>query len=247
MKTSTFLTGLATGALAAGVLTTTYAADSAPAPAAAPQGPASVNPADFTDPQPNPYFPLRPGLVTRLRGSDEGEHFREVVRVTDRHRRVEGVRTTVVKDVVRRADGSLAEKTHDWYAADNDGTVWYFGEATATYTRSGQVDDREGSWEAGKDGAVAGIVMPADPRPTDAFRQEFKQGEAEDQAWVVQRNARRTVPAGHFRHVVRSFEWSRLEPRVVAVKFYARGVGIIAERDVAGGDEVFELTKVTRP
>lgn len=245
MKTSTFLTGLATGALAAGVLTTTYAADSAPA--AAPQDAASVNPADFTDPQPNAYFPLEPGLVTRLRGSDEGEHFREVVRVTDRHRRVQGVRTTVVKDVVRRADGSLAEKTHDWYAADNDGTVWYFGEATATYTRSGEVESREGSWEAGKDGAVAGIIMPADPRPTDAFRQEFYPGEAEDQAWVVQRNARRTVPAGRFRHVVRSFEWSRLEPQVVAVKFYARGVGIIAEQDLAGGNEQFRLTSVHKP
>lgn len=239
------LAGLAVGALAAGALTSTYAAQSAPAPSVA--AATSPTPADFTDPQTNRYFPIRPGLVTRLRGIDEGEHFREVVRVTDRHKRIEGVRTTVVLDVVRRADGSLAERTHDWYAADNDGTVWYFGEATATYDGNGDVEDRDGSWQAGQDGAVPGVVMPADPRPTDAFRQEYEQGEAEDQAWLVQRNARRSVPAGHFRHVVRSFEWSRLEPGVVSVKFYARGVGIIAERDLAGGDEVFELTAVRRP
>ena len=40
-------------------------------------------------------------------------------------------------DMLRRLDGSVAEKTHDWYAADNDGNVWYFGEATATYDRHG--------------------------------------------------------------------------------------------------------------
>jgi hypothetical protein len=82
------------------------------------------------------------------------------------------VRTTVVRDVVRRADGTLAEKTRDWYAADNHGTVWYFGEQTATYRHDGSVESREGSWQAGVDGARAGRIMPADPHPTQAYRQE---------------------------------------------------------------------------
>ena len=42
-------------------------------------------------------------------------------------------------------------------------------------------------------------------------------------------------------HVVRTLEWTRLEPEVVSMKFYARGLGIVRERDVAAGDEHFWL------
>ena len=144
-------------------------------------------------------------------------------------------------DVVRRADGTLAEKTRDWYATDQDGNVWYFGEDTATYDDSGDLESREGSWEAGVDGAVAGIVMPADPRPSTAAYMELAKGEAEDQAWVVQRLPSVRTPGGTYDHVVRTLEWTRLEPDVVSMKFYARGLGIVLERDLSGGDEHFWL------
>jgi hypothetical protein len=206
-----------------------------------------IDPADFTNPRQNSYYPLKPGTVSRLRGTDDGERFHERVRVTHRTKRIEGVDATVVVDVLRRADGSIAEKTHDWYAADNDGNVWYLGEATATYDAAGHVKSRGGSWEAGVDGARAGLIMPADPHPTDAYRQEFRRGHAEDQAWIVQRRAQVTVPYGHLRDVVRSLEWSRLEKDVVSVKLYAPGLGIVKERDMAGGSEVFELVSVSRP
>ena len=214
---------------------------------AAPGAALAPNPGDFAHPKANAYFPLTPGLVTRLRGSEGRQHFREVVRVTHHTKVVDGITCRVVKDVVRRRDGSLAERTHDWYAADRNGTVWYFGERTATYHRDGSLESREGSWQAGVDGARPGKIMPADPHPTDAYRQEFQRGVAEDQAWIVQRGMRHTVPAGTFRHVVRSLEWARLEPRVVSQKLYAPGVGIIAEKDLSGGHETYRLTSVTRP
>lgn len=230
--------------LAASALIGAGAAGSASTPRAAVTG--GVDPASFTAPRHNPYFPLTPGLTTRLRGSEDGERFRERVMVTARTKLIQGVRTTVVRDVVRRSDGTVAERTVDWYANDNAGNVWYFGESTATYDEHGNLESREGSWKAGVDGAVAGLIMPANPKPTDAYRQEFLRGEAEDQAWIVSRGVRMRVPAGRFTHVVRTFEWTRLEPRVVSVKFYARGVGIIAERDVAGGNERFVLVSVSR-
>jgi hypothetical protein len=205
---------------------------------------ATVSPGQFEHPRPNRYFPLVPGTVSIYRGTDDGERLRERVRVLHRTKTIEGVRARVVLDVLRRADGSLAEKTHDWYAADNDGTVWYFGERTATYDEKGHLESREGSWKAGVDGAVAGIIMPADPRPTDAFRQEFYPRHAEDQAWIVQQNTHVAVPYGQLRHVVRTFEWSRLEKRVISTKLYGRGLGIVREQDVAGGSEVFELVRV---
>ena len=201
--------------------------------------------ARFDQPRQNPYFPLRPGTVTRFTGSDEGEQFVEKVKVTHHEKTIQGVRTTVVRDLLRRADGSLAEKTHDWYAADNEGNVWYFGEATATFDENGKLDSREGSWKAGRHGAVAGLIMPSHPRPTDAYRQELFKHHAEDQAWIVQRHATVTVPFGTLHNVVRSFEWTRLEKGVVSVKLYARGLGIVREQDLAGGSEVFDLVSVS--
>jgi hypothetical protein len=204
-----------------------------------------VNPSRFHHPRQNPYFPLRPGTTFRYRGSEDGEKFRETVVVTHRTRRIQGVTTTVIRDVLRRADGSLAEKTEDWYAPDNHGNVWYFGEKTATYDESGKLESREGSWEAGVDGAVAGTIMPADPKPTDAYRQEFYRGHAEDQAWIVQRHISATIPYGRVHEAVRSFEWTRLEKDVMSEKLYAPGLGIIRERDIAGGNESFALISVT--
>jgi hypothetical protein len=200
--------------------------------------------AHFDDPQPNRWFPLRPGTVSRYRGTEDGRRFTERVVVTSRTKVVDGVTTTVVRDVVRRADGSVAERTSDWYAADDAGNVWYFGEDTATYDRRGLVISREGSWQAGVDGAVAGTIMPADPAPTDAYRQEYARGSAEDQAWVVQRGVTSTVPYGTVHDVVRTLEWSRLEKDVVSAKLYAPGIGIVREEDLSGGDETFVLVSV---
>ncbi len=209
-------------------------------------GTGGIDPADFTSPVANPYFPLKVGMVLHYRGSEDREHFRERVAITNQTKSIQGVTTTVVLDVLRRADdGTIAEKTHDWYADDNVGNVWYFGERTATYTRRGHVISREGSWLAGTNGAVAGTIMPANPHPTDAYRQEFLRGAAEDQAWIVQRSAHVNLPHRRLDHVVRSFEWTRLEPDVLSMKFYGRGLGIVSERDVAGGTEIFRLVSVT--
>jgi hypothetical protein len=211
---------------------------------AVPPSAASPAPSSFQHPRQNAYYPLVPGTVSLYRGTDEGERLRERVVVTGRTKTIEGVETTVVADVLRRADGTLAERTHDWYAADDRGDVWYFGEATATYDERGHLEDTEGSWEAGVDGAVAGLIMPADPGPTDAYRQELYPGHAEDQAWITQRHASTTVPYGTLHQVVRSFEWSRLEKGVVSEKLYAPGLGIVRERDLAGGSETFALVAV---
>ena len=209
----------------------------------APTGP---DPATFAHPVANPWFPLRPGTVWHLRGTDEGRRYTERVAVTHRHRTITGIRATVVRDVVRRADRTVAERTLDWYAADDTGRVWYLGERTATYDRQGNVEDRDGSWQAGQDGARAGVIMPAHPHVTQAFRQEYRRGEAEDQAWIVQRGARVRTPAISSRRALRSLEWTRLEPRVVSAKLYVRGYGLVAEHDMSGGSERFELVRMHR-
>ena len=239
MRTAIALALTAAAALSVGPAAT--------APEGSPARAAALAPSDFDHPGSNPYFPLQPGMVTILRGTDEGQHFRERVVVTYRTKVIQGVRTRVISDVLRRSNGTLAEQTTDWYATDNSGNVWYFGEATATYDEKGHIDSREGTWQAGRNGAVAGLIMPAHPHATQAYRQEFYRGHAEDQAWIVGNSTRTRTPLRTFQHVVRSFEWTRLEPGVLSLKLYGRGVGIINERDLSGGNETFEVVAVHRP
>ena len=207
---------------------------------------APPDPTDFDDPLPNEYFPLEPGWAATLHGTEDGERLVEHVVVTDRTKVIEGITTMVVRDVIRHR-GVLVEKTADWYAADDTGTVWYFGEKTAEYDEHGDVISTKGSWEAGVDGAVAGIIMPADPKPTDAYRQEYYKGEAEDQGWVVERGISLRVPYGRVDHAVRTFEWSRTEPDVMVGKLFAPGLGIVLEYTLAGGNETLELVRVSEP
>jgi hypothetical protein len=204
---------------------------------------ASIDPADFNAPVNNPYFPLKPGTLFVYKGSEDGQHLVEYLRVTHKHKRIEGVRTIVISDVLY-ANGHLNERTKDWYADDNSGNTWYFGEKTATYHPNGTVASREGSWQAGVNGGVAGIIMTANPHPTQAYRQEFLKGHAEDQAWIVANHGTVRVPYGKVHRVVRSYEWTRLEPNVVSLKLYGPHLGIVAERDVAGGTENMKLVRV---
>ena len=77
----------------------------------------------------------------------------------------------------------------------------------------------------GVDGAYAGIVMPAHPKPGLVYRQEYYKGQAEDQGEVLSVNSKVTVPFGTFEHTVQTKDSTALEPGVVEYKYYARGVG----------------------
>jgi hypothetical protein len=203
------------------------------------------DPNNFVDRIDNRYFPLQPRTVFRLVGETEDGIERERIMVTKKTKEILGVTTTVVKDVVR-VNGKIAEYTFDWYAQDADGNVWYFGEDTAEY-ENGEIVSREGSWEAGVDGAHAGIIMEADPQVTDSCRQEYYKGEAEDRYWVVATGKTKRVPAGKFKDAVRTLEWTPLEPNIVVQKFHAPGVGLIAERALSGPKEIVNLVEVIRP
>lgn len=80
--------------------------------------------------------------------------------------------------------------------------------------------------------------MPADPQPGDAYRQEYyPPGEALDQARVLRLDGSATVPYGSFTHLLVTSERSPYEPQTEQ-KYYAPGVGEVAERVVAGHHEV---------
>jgi hypothetical protein len=203
-----------------------------------------VDPADFVDTVDNPYFPLTPGTRWVYEGlGDEGENERVEVVVTDERRDVMGISAVVVQDT-QYADGALVEDTFDWYAQDRDGNVWYLGEDTREY-EDGEVVSTTGSWEAGVDGALPGIVMPTDPQVGDAYRQEYYAGEAEDMAEVAEVGASHSVAVGDYDEVLITDDWTPLEPEVVERKYYAPGVGVIAEEKTQGGQGDAELIEFT--
>ena len=188
----------------------------------------------------NPYLPMPPGLRMVYR---EGAQ-RDVVTVTHATRRMaNGVEARVVHDVVTER-GRVTEITNDYYAQDASGNVWYLGEATAEYEH-GKVVSREGSFEAGVDGAQAGIIMPAHPRVGMRYRQEQYKGHAEDRAKIVSLDERVRVPLRRYRHTMMTLETSPLEPDVPEAKFYARGVGVVLAVDLSGGTDRERLVKVT--
>ncbi|HKG25053.1 MAG TPA: hypothetical protein VKB09_05350, partial [Thermomicrobiales bacterium] len=175
-------------------------------------------------------------------GTSDGESEHNEVAVTTETKTIFGVRCVEVRDTVS-VEGELTEETLDWYAQDKDGNVWYFGEDSKSY-ENGKVASTEGSWEAGVDGAQPGIIMPAEPKVGDEYRQEYYAGEAEDMAAVLQLGGSVTVPYGTFDDVLVTKEWSPLEPDVVEHKTYAPGVGLILAESVQGEQERLELVDV---
>jgi hypothetical protein len=208
-------------------------------------GRTTPGPAHFTTTIDNPFLPFVPGTRMVYRSTDAGETGREVVQVTDRTRLVDGVRVRVVRDRAY-VGGELVEDTRDFYAQDRRGNVWYFGENTKTL-RNGTVTSTKGSWAAGRNGASAGIVMEAHPRVGDTYSQEDAPGVGEDRAKVLSLDAAATVPYGTFTGLLKTKDFSPLEPAVVEHKFFLRGVGSILEKEVRGGNERLALVKVVRP
>jgi hypothetical protein len=203
-----------------------------------------IVPSDFTTRIDNKYFPLEPGTTFVYRGETEDATEGDTVRVTRDTRTVMGVECVIVEDRVTE-NGDLTEKTYDWYAQDAKGNVWYFGEDSREY-ENGKVKSTEGSWKAGKEGAKPGIIMPADPKVGDTYRQEYYQGEAEDMARPLKLDGSVGVPYGSFDHVLVTDEWTPLEKNVAEHKFYAPGVGNVKEIATEGPQETLTLVEVKR-
>jgi hypothetical protein len=203
-----------------------------------------IDPADFSTTIDNPYLPLAPGTRMVNEGSTPDGHERTIVEVTHDTKKIMGVNTVTVHDVVT-LNGKPSEDTLDWYAQDRKGNVWYFGEATKK-TEGGTVSTK-GSFEAGVNGARPGIIMEAHPRVGDSYRQEYYKGVAEDRADVLSTTESATVPAGSFQDLVMTKDYNPLDSAApIEHKYYARGIGLILVVHVTGPAERVELVKVER-
>ena len=202
----------------------------------------------------NCYLPMVPGttFLYMADAEDEDEAEWNVVYVTHGTKTVAaGVECVVVLDVEFEGD-LLVEFTLDWYAQDSAGNIWYCGEDTEAYEYNDEGDvidiSTEGSWEAGVDGAEAGILMLAEPQPGDSYRQEYWEDEAEDMAKVLRLNASASVAYGDYEKCcLVTKEWTPLERGNVEHKFYAPCVGLVLINELKGKTKRVELIAVCGP
>ena len=201
-----------------------------------PQGdePVELDPADFVAGIDNPYWPMKPGNSWVYTETDaDGAELQVEVTVTDEKKEILGISATVVHDVVSEG-GEVIEDTFDWYAQDVDGNVWYMGEDTKEY-ENGELVSAGGSWEAGVDGALAGILIPGNPEVGMTYRQEYYAGEAEDTGKILSLSEHVEVPYGVFDGCLQTEDTTPLEPDVLENKYYCRDVGPVLAVDLSGG------------
>ena len=181
----------------------------------------------------NPWFPLARGSVYVYDGQKDGKQARDVMTVTQKTKVIAGIRALPVADRLF-LNGSLGERTTDWYAQDRHGAVWYLGEKTAELNAQGKVTSTEGSFLNGRDGAKGGIFMPAHPQVGQVFQQESFKGQAEDRFRILSLATSISTPAVSAQNAMLTEETTPLEPGTVVHKYYVQGIGTVKEQQVAG-------------
>jgi hypothetical protein len=210
----------------------------------------------------NPNWPLLPGLRVVYTEVSADECVTNEVEVTNDSKNdflgaYAGLTARVVLDhawLDEDCDGGrdqLLEDTFDWYAQDDDGNIWYVGEDTTAfeYDDEGNLtgSSAEGSWQAGTDGAVAGLIMLAAPTAGDFYQQEFLAGVAEDWAKVIGVDRKVETSLGTFEGCLVTKEWSPLDRGAVEHKYYCPNVGLVLVHEFHGKTTVAEPIEIDLP
>jgi hypothetical protein len=179
----------------------------------------------------NDYFVLEPGYQQVFDGREGKDSVHLIITVLGETRRVAGVETRIVEERETR-NGQLIEVSRNYFAfCTRTGDVFYFGEEVDMY-KDGKVSTHEGSWIAGKDGAQAGLFMPARPLIGARFYQEVAPSVAMDRSEVVSDIESLDTPAGALKNCVKTEETTPLEPSSVSYKTFARGIGLVRDGDL---------------
>ena len=127
--------------------------------AEAPSGPPKFgNPLNID----NAFFPFQPGGLKVFTGSDHGTKTRAIdyYLTATRTFRLNGKKVDC-RILVEEAyeDAELVERSFNYFAQADDGTVYYFGEVVDNY-ENGVIVNHDGSW------LVGGATLPTDPPGT---------------------------------------------------------------------------------
>jgi hypothetical protein len=186
----------------------------------------------------NPWFSLPVGKEFEYEGETEDGMEHIEIEITGETKTVMGIKTLVYRDIVW-VDGEVEEDTRDYLAQDDDGNVWYFGEDVDNYD-DGEIADHDGSWLAGVDGAEPGYWMKANPKVGDYYKQEFYEGEAEDEARVLSTTEKVKIGLGTYTNCLKIQDIVPGDD-VVEYKYYCKKVGGLVLEEKPEEDERIEL------
>lgn len=145
----------------------------------------------------NPLFPASSQDSVVMVGKVDGKPFRTEVTLLPYTQITswQGVQIEAkVSQYTAYLDGRLQEVAYDLYAQADDGSVWYLGEDVVDL-KDGAIHTKEGTWQAGRDGPPA-MIMPANPKPGDAFRAENMPGIAFEEITIKSTNETVDGPFG---------------------------------------------------
>lgn len=212
----------------------------------------------FSNTGSNPYFSLNPGYQLILESDEE----KAEITVLAETLLVDGVWTRVVEERAFEWDEEeqewvLIEISLNWFAICNrTNAVYYFGEWSRDCPDGFNESDvctgeesNEGSWEAGVNGALPGLIMPGTfLLGAKYFQEQYWAEDPEDSAVDRGENVAMgldvEVPAGEWSDCVKIIDTNPAEGickrKDGDPKIYCRGVGLVQDEDLElverGGD-----------
>jgi len=197
----------------------------------------------------NPLFPLAVGSQFTYEGKivdSDGSHEHSVIfTVTDLVKHVDGTETVVALDQ-DYLEGHLQEQELAFFAHDNAGNVWNFGEYPEEYD-NGKLTGAPSTWIRGAGGAYGGIHVLSQPRIGMQYREGLVPAiQFDDVSKVTSVSQRTCAKTGCYNSVVVVDETSPNDPTSGhQIKYYAPGTGLVKVA-AKGGDtqEFLQLTSV---
>lgn len=203
----------------------------------------------------NPYFKLRPEYQLVLEGEEDGEFIRVVITVLEdtkvidlRNEGIGLVRTRVVEER-EWVDDELEEVSRNFFArCKKTNAIYYFGEEVDNYV-DGEIVNHDGSWRAGENGAMPGLIMPGTFLLGSKYFQEWAPNDdAVDRGQNTAMGLEVSVEAGDFEDCVEVVDTNPAEGicrrKDGDPKIYCPGVGLVMDEDlelVDYGFDIFDL------
>lgn len=205
----------------------------------------------------NPYFPLTERRILSYQVQETDPETgalvtteRNDLQTTDETFTVRGVETTVIRDSLYFEGEKIGEETLDWYAQDNDGNVWYFGEIVINYEYDEDGNfigtNNDGQWSADDPGNEPGWMMKASPDFGPSYALEVAPGIAEDESIIIGRDLTVETPFSQFDDVTKIVDSSPLSPDSIEFKYYAGGVGEITEEEIEADGSIGSVSHLYR-
>ena len=201
---------------------------------------------DFGSGASNPWFPLTPGTRWTYRQETVTSSHAVTAEVLDRTRDIDGIAATPVRWQVRDR-GRARTAMLRWYAVDRAGNVWWLGQRV-THTGLPPLDAiARRSFQAGRDGAEAGLVLSAVPRVGDGYFNAQEPRVVQRRSTVISLEGSAATPNRIYHDTVVTRDLSTLEPVHTVQSYFARGVGLVAQQDTVSASTSLILLRVRRP